>query len=65
MALAITTRNDINQKVASLRKQNTNTQKDIELLDQNKKSLSTMFKSKNDINSLENQINTRESEIDY
>ena len=56
---AIDHRNALNEKAGALKKKNTSTQKDIELLNLDKKSVNTLFKSKSDVGNLENKVTSR------
>ena len=62
---AIGVRNASSKKAIDLKKKNTSTQKDIESLENDKKSISTVFKSKSDVDGLADKITTRETEIEY
>ena len=62
---AIGVRNASSKKAIELKKKNTNTQKEIETLENDKKSISTVFKSKSDVGGLADKISNRETEIEY
>jgi len=62
---AIDLRNASAKTTKALTSKNKNTQKEIETLNAGGKSLTTVFKGKDDVGKLENKISTREVEIEY
>lgn len=65
LSAAINVQKTVAKKAKTDTKKNVNTQKDIETLNTDKKSMTTVFKNKGDVGKLEHKVSQRENEIEY